>query len=40
MPDFDRYRVHILCEDKEHDYFIHSFFKVIAVINDDIRFVG
>lgn len=31
MPDFDRYRVHILCEDKEHDYFVRSFFKALGV---------
>lgn len=31
MPDFDRYRVHILCEDKEHDYFVRAFFKALGV---------
>ena len=31
MPDFSRYRVRILCEDKEHNSFVRAFFKSLGV---------
>ncbi len=38
MPEFAKYRVFILCEDKEHNHFVRAFFKSLGIM-DDRKFV-